>query len=136
MAAPGLGYITNHVGLGTIVNAAAGRYATTFADSEVRVIPRLITLGNGTIVHYDGTANALTTPGIVTQEVFDDTATTAYDAFLANLGNVGALTLTKVASGTSVADAIFIGIEDTTPVQGARAKTWYKLSWQVIGDWV
>jgi hypothetical protein len=135
MAVPGLGYITNHVGLGVIVNGSS-RFATTFADSEVRVIPRLITLGNGTIVHYDGTADALTTPGIVTQEVFDNAGTTAYDSFLGNLGNVGALTLTKVASGTSVADAIFIGIEDTTPVQGARAKTWYKLSWQLIGDWV
>lgn len=132
--AAGLGYVTNFVGIGAIHNVGLAQLATSYTDGGLVVRPRIVELGNGVIVHYDGTSTALTTPGTVSQEIIA-TGTGFYNTCYAALGAVGDLTITKVAGGTSLAEAILTGVEDTTPVQGSRGKTWTRLTWQVIGDW-
>jgi hypothetical protein len=128
-----IGYASSFTPIGTIVNGTT-RFATTFTDGGVRATPRIIQLGNGTLVHYDGTSDAPTTPGTVSQEIFDTGGVTYYNTCRQNIGGYGTLTVSGL-TGSSTAEAILINVEDTTPVQGNRARMWINLTWQIIDDW-
>ena len=131
-----LGYVTNFVGVGAIVNGTT-RKATTFSSDGKVISPRIWTMTNGVKVHYDGTDAALETPGTVTQEFFDTAGHAGlYDTLRAAMGVLGALTMTELDGVTThAATAILIQVMDNTPVQGNRDKIWCACTWEILSDW-
>jgi hypothetical protein len=129
-----IGYVTNWSTTGAIVNGTTRR-ATTYATDGLIAKPRIYTQTNGVKVHFDGITTALTSPGQVTQEFFDTGGVTAIDALRSNLGAVGTLTMTPVSGSTTTATAILVRVEDTTPVQGSRARVWCSCTWEILTTW-
>jgi hypothetical protein len=132
-----LGYVTNFVGVGAIVNQTT-RFATTYSTDGKIITPRIYKLPNGVKVHYDGTSDALESPGEVTQEFFDSQGQAGLiDTLRASLGKVGTITMTEAdGSTTHTATAILVSVLDTTPVEGNRNKIWCKCTWEILDDWV
>jgi hypothetical protein len=131
-----LGYVTNFVGVGAIVNGTT-RKATTYATDGVVVTPRLWQTFDGVWVHYDGTNDALSSPGMVTQEFFDTSGSSGlFDTLRSAMGVLGDLTVTELDDVTThVAAAILVEVVDNTPVQGNRDKIWCQCTWKILEDW-
>lgn len=131
-----LGYVTNFVGVGAIVNGTT-RLATTFASDGKLITPRIWVMTNGVKVHYDDTDDALETPGMVSQEFFDTSGYSGlYNTLRAALGTVGTLTMTELnGTTTHTATAILTKVIDNTPVQGNRDKVWCQCTWEIMSDW-
>jgi hypothetical protein len=131
-----LGYVTNFVGVGAIVNGTT-RKATTYSTDGKVITPRLWQMTNGVWVHYDGTSDALESPGTVTQEFFDTSGHAGlFDTLRASLGKLGDVTMTEVDGVTThVAAGILIEVIDNTPIQGNRNKIWCQCTWKILEDW-
>jgi hypothetical protein len=131
-----LGYVTNFSPVGAIVNGTT-RLATTYSPEGKIITPRIWVQSNGVKVHYDGTNDALESPGHVTQEFFDTAGQAGlYDTLRANMGALGTLTMVEADDVTShTASAILVEVNDATPVQGTRAKIWCSCTWEILSDW-
>jgi hypothetical protein len=113
------GYLTSFDGT-TLINHTTLR---ALKAAVITPIPHLLiyTLPTGTRVNYNGTSDAVVTPGTASQDIFATSGGEAvFDALYAKLGNYsasgagGGLILTKLVGGTSTATAYLSSIEDMT----------------------
>lgn len=120
-----------------IVKPASGRRAINFPDDGQIVKPRIITLGNGTKVHYDGIVAAPLTPGTVTQELFVSSGALAWlISMKAYLGQVGDLVMVDAdTSSFGTAQGILTEVKDITPVDINRTRMWISLTWEMLELW-
>ena len=129
-----IGYVTAF-GTTAIVNGTS-RLATKYANDGHQVKPRIYTMPNGSVAHYDGTDDAMQTPGTVAQEFIDDAGPTFIETLKGLKGKVDTVFLAKTnGSAWREAEGILISVTDVTPVDGKRDKVWCLATWRIIDDW-
>ena len=113
------GYLTSFDGT-TLINHTT---LCALKAADVSPTPHLLiyTLTTGARVNYNGTADAVVTPGTASQEIFATSGGEAvFNALYAKLGNYsasgagGGLVLTKFTGGNLTATAYLYSVEDIT----------------------
>ena len=133
-----VGYILSFDGtvIVDIVGATTLRAITTAQNGAV-ANALLYTLPNGTRINYNGTADATTTPGRMSQSIICTSGGPAlYGTLVAKLGHYGTTVLSPLSGADLSAASILVAVEDITPAKIARVNSMHiRITVEVVGDW-
>ena len=128
------GYLTSFKST-TMINHSA-LCATSPAALSKQVNAPIETLPNGTKVYYNGTSDSTVAPGNASQAIWAKSGGEALlSSLMASIGNYGALTLSKVAGGTSTCNAIMNGVSDNTRMITGTAHIQITVTFELLDNW-
>ena len=142
MAIPNtVGYLITFDGT-TLINHTTLKGAS-ICQNGAKARPLLYTLSTGTIVNYDGTADAAVVPGEVSQDIFCTSGgATLYGTLVGKLGNYsasgagGGLILSPLTGADVTTAAILLAVDDisATPIERVSRMT-IRVTFQTLATW-
>lgn len=128
-------YLSNFDGV-TVANTTDKKPRSFFGATDT-VMNRLVTLPNGTVVNYDGTADPPTMPGLIRQHIVATgaSALTNYNAISAKVGMRGTATKTYLAGGSASATGICLAVTPLATCVPTKNFYEYIIEIMLEGDW-
>ena len=136
-----IGYISDFDGLelidDTVTVGGVNYKAQSLVGDTSQVISRFRQLANGTVVNYDGTSDADTSPAReVKQKIsVSSSPTTYYDTVAAKLGMRGTVTKYKLAGGTETCTGVLNEVKLLERSRPAHGYIWLELIFAMETEW-
>jgi hypothetical protein len=136
-----VGYLITFDGT-TLINHST-LLGASICQNGATVHRRTYVLPTGTVVNYDGTADAAVVPGEVSQDIFCTTGgATLYNTLSGKIGNYsasgagGGLILSPLSGADVTVAAILLSVEDVsaTPVERVSRMT-IRVTFQTLAAW-